>query len=268
MSSRSYEGLSNEKRISKYRVTDDELFNYVVRVAILSYLLTPRQVGSPKVAAVEAREREHSSRLSALSNFSISDMFRDVRDGPKSVKFPEKLLKVLEQKLQDIAMGKDSATMAKFYGQFMIDSFKRQMKENRKIEELILMFATHATAVLRKEPTLAGEGWKLELNNQIAQFVKMLRECLRNVNHVSPELLSRLDTYTAKLAPSQTYSDSGYDSASTSRDRDSISIPSFSMNIADMPLVRTVAQLFKLPDQAVQSEVDQLRGDVVNEKAR
>jgi hypothetical protein len=35
-------------------------------------------------------------------------MFKDIRDGPKSVKFPEKLLKVLEQKLQDIAMGKDS----------------------------------------------------------------------------------------------------------------------------------------------------------------
>ena len=53
-------------------------------------------------------EREHSSRLSALSHFSIGDMFRDVRDS-KSVKFPEKLLKVLEQKLQDIALGKDYA---------------------------------------------------------------------------------------------------------------------------------------------------------------
>lgn len=53
------------------------------------------------------REREHSSRLSALSNFSLGDMFDSIRDGSKSVKFPEKLLKVLEQKLQAIAMGKD-----------------------------------------------------------------------------------------------------------------------------------------------------------------
>lgn len=72
--------------------------------------MLPKPVDSPKVVtAVEAREREHSSRLSALSNFSIGDMFKDIREGPKSVKFPEKLLKVLEQKLQDIAMGKDSA---------------------------------------------------------------------------------------------------------------------------------------------------------------
>jgi hypothetical protein len=149
--------------------------------------------------------------------------------------------------------------MGKFYGQFMVDSFKRQMKENRKIEELILMFATNATGVLKKEPSLAGDGWKLELNNQIAQFVTMLRECLRNVSHVSPELLARLDIYTAKLAPTQTSNDSGYDSASTSRDRDSMSSPTISGSVSDMQLVRTVAALFKLPEPAVQQEIDQLR---------
>lgn len=157
--------------------------------------------------------------------------------------------------------------MAKFYGQFMVDSFKRQMKENRKIEELILMFATHATGVLKKEPSLAGDGWKLELNSQIALFVKLLRECLRNVN-VSPELLSRLDTYTAKLAPSRAQADSGYDSASTSRDRDSMMhTPATNSTIADMQLVMTVAHLFKIPDHAIQKEVDKLKGQVVTEKA-
>lgn len=158
--------------------------------------------------------------------------------------------------------------MAKFYGQFMVDSFKRQMKENRKIEELILMFATHATSVLKKEPTLAGDGWKLELNNQIAQFIKLLRECLRSVGHVSTELVSRLDTYTAKLAPtlSQGYSqsDSGYDSASTRGERDHG--PTVSTSVADMPLVRIVAHLFKVPESAVQQEVDKIRWSVVSEK--
>lgn len=60
------------------------------------------------VAAQE--QREHHSRLSgALSSsiFSIGDLFKDPRDGSKSVKFPEKLVKVLETKLQNIAMGKD-----------------------------------------------------------------------------------------------------------------------------------------------------------------
>ena len=64
--------------------------------------MVPKIIDSPKA------EREPSSRLAALSNFSLGDMFRDVRDGSKSTKFPEKLLKVLEQKLQDIAMGRDA----------------------------------------------------------------------------------------------------------------------------------------------------------------
>ncbi|KAF9481580.1 cytoplasm protein [Pholiota conissans] len=280
MSRRSYESFAHESRLSKYRVTDDDLFDYVLRVALLSHLLTPK-VDMSKNVPPAPDAREHSYRLSALSNFSIGDMFRDVRDGSKSVKFPEKLLKVLEQKLQNIAMGKEAAysdqlvrrTMAKFYGQFMVDTFKRQMKESRKIEELILMFATHATAVLKKEPTLAGEGWKLELNNQVAQFIKLLRESLRSVNHVSPELLARLDTYTSKLAPTitqtQTHgysqSDSGYDSASTRGDRDSMA--GVSTSIADMGLVKIVAHLFKLPDQAVQAEVDKIRGSTVSEKS-
>jgi hypothetical protein len=41
-------------------------------------------------------------------------MFKDTRDGSKSVKFPEKLLKVLEQKLQDIAMKKDPVFVVAF----------------------------------------------------------------------------------------------------------------------------------------------------------
>lgn len=255
----------------------------------------------PKLPAIDAREREHPSRLSALSNFSIGDVFRDVAGGgSKSTKFPEKLPKVLEQKLQDIALGKDPLfafsyfshsdtrlrhknrysdqlvrrTMGKFYGQFMVESFKRQMKENRKIEELILMFATHATSVLKKEPTLAGDGWKLELNNQISQFIRLLRDCLRSLNHVSPELLLRLDGYTEKLAPTlaaqsrasvSAHSDSGYDSAST---RDSYSAPATatSATVADMPLVRTLAALFKVPESSIQQEVLTMRGTIVTEK--
>lgn len=151
--------------------------------------------------------------------------------------------------------------MAVFYGQVKDETFRRQMKESRKIEDLILMFATNATNVLKKEPTLAGDGWKLELNNHIAMFIRMLRDCMRNVSHVSPELTARLDMYTAKLAPSQstqktTYSDSGYDSAST---RDSvISTKRLSSSIADMPLVVTAARLFKLADHVAQKEIDEL----------
>jgi hypothetical protein len=119
--------------------------------------------------------------------------------------------------------------------------------------------------VLKKEPTLAGDAWKLALNEQIGAFVRLIRECLRGL-HVSPELVARLDQYAAKLTPApQSARDSGYDSASSTA-RDSVysfqsQTPSAgpSMNVAEMPLVQTLAQLFQSPHSAVQQEVDQLR---------
>lgn len=75
--------------------------------------MQPKAVDNNTNTDTEIRERDHASRISdAISNsiFSIGDLFRDVtRDGSKSVKFPEKLLKVLETKLANIAMGKDAA---------------------------------------------------------------------------------------------------------------------------------------------------------------
>jgi hypothetical protein len=159
--------------------------------------------------------------------------------------------------------------MAVFYGQFKVDTFRRQMKENRKIEELILMFASHATGVLRKDPTLSADGkWNVELNNHIVQFVKLLRESLRTVSHVSPELTARLDVYAAKLAPpSQTQSDSGYDSSSTSN-RDSFSSsPGTSSNMADMTMVNTIAKLFEIRADLLYPELDKLR-NVCTERVR
>jgi hypothetical protein len=55
--------------------------------------------------------RSHVSGALSSSILSIADVFS--MQGQKTVKFPEKLLKVLEHKLQDIAMGKDSSCVAR-----------------------------------------------------------------------------------------------------------------------------------------------------------
>lgn len=133
------------------------------------------------------------------------------------------------------------------------------MKENRKIEELILMFATTSTAALKKDPQLAGDGWKIELNNQIAQFVRILRDCLNNVSHVTPELTARLDMYTAKLAP-QDSRDSVAELASTSRGGDSSSSAGgLGVNIADAPLMKTIAALFRKSQSDIQRDINMLK---------
>jgi hypothetical protein len=75
---------------------------------LINHVLTHKVTEASPIS--EVKEKEYHSRLQgAISSsiLSIGDLFKDLRDGSKSVKFPERLLKVLEQKLQDIAMGKD-----------------------------------------------------------------------------------------------------------------------------------------------------------------
>jgi len=163
-----YDGESHEKRISKHRVSDDELFECVslsssrfclsnmplklyapssvsspddlafeprnglispntfsfrlrshfhsIHNRYLGYLIQPKTLAARYDPHAEVRERERERereqpRISSLSSsiYSIGDLFKDLREGPKSAKFPKDLVKVLEHKLQLIAMGKDPA---------------------------------------------------------------------------------------------------------------------------------------------------------------
>ena len=82
----------------------------------LGYLIQPKTLAARYDPQAEAREREggrerQQPRISSPSSsiYLIGILFKDPREGPKSVKFPKDLVKVLEHKLQLIAMGKDPA---------------------------------------------------------------------------------------------------------------------------------------------------------------
>ena len=72
-------------------------------VRLLSYKIQPKTVETQPEA--EARDLKGYSARVSDAIYSIGDLFRD--GGAKGVRFPKDLLKALEQKLQDIAMGRD-----------------------------------------------------------------------------------------------------------------------------------------------------------------
>lgn len=269
----------------------------------LAYLMTPKVVhsvtdttsGDPK----DTSGGHHHGRLSnALVSFT--DMFRDMslRDGSRGVKFPDKLFKQLDIKMQNIAMGKDPQcvpcpleeqrpvipkavyrysdqfirrTIAVFWGSMKASEKNssrepssaswRQIKDNRKIEELILFFVTTATQTLRKDPTLQGEAWKVELNTQISQFVFLLRECVRALNHVPPEITTRLEMYTAKLAEPPNTPNAGPSRGSVYGGANAgASSPKPTGSVDDMPLVKTVGRLFGRGDEELQRDVNAIKG--------
>jgi hypothetical protein len=139
------------------------------------------------------------------------------------------------------------STIGVFYGQYTSPAFQRQMKENRKIEEIILTFVTSASTHLKKRAE--GDEWKGQLMDQVGLFVSVVRDCMRSkdVRSVPPEILARLDNYAAKLTPSS----GPTPSSSSSSPRTSLG----GLSLYDMPLVLQVGKVFNVSDAQMQRDL-------------
>lgn len=221
-----------------------------------------------------------------MSLGGLADMVRDVSGSSKTVRFPEKLLKRLGERLEQIAMGRDPhyrdqslrQTIGVFYGTFKEASFQKQMKENRKIEELILIFVTTAQGALRRR--MDGDSWKEELNKQVATFVRIIRECLRSIHGVSRELLDRLEGYSSKLSPApiplgqQASASASANGATAAPAHDDSRRGSTASSLAtvnagtsltaantllDIPMIRTVGTLFRVEQDQLIKDIEFVR---------
>jgi len=138
------------------------------------------------------------------------------------------------------------------------------------------MFVSVATKELQKEVRQLQEkkiepdfDWKYELNVQVGQIVRILRETLKNVDKVSPELTAKLDMYSEKLAsapkpPPPPPSSSLEASASTKRKEvlPKPPRPESSWNSSDpteMPMVQVVGSLFGKSQADLTEDIINLR---------
>ncbi|KAK4689773.1 hypothetical protein P7C73_g321, partial [Tremellales sp. Uapishka_1] len=156
------------------------------------------------------------------------------RDSSKSPKYPEKLIKVMDATLQRIAMRQEPKyseqrfrrTAALFWSSQWADkTFQRQMRESRKVEDLILAFVTVATKALKKDEELAEGAWKWELNVQILTFLNLISDSVASLGIVGGELGNRLESYKTRLStldPPQPPEKTGIGVASASEDNASI----------------------------------------------
>ena len=284
---------SNRSGYAREVMTDGDVYVFLLQVAYHAHLSQTRR--DAKAKARESLTVNPTGSLSGATGASASKKASDsaskgdswmgfaaladlVGGSSKSARFPEKLIKRLNDRLELIAMGRDTnykdqslrQTIGGFYGTFKEASFQKQMKENRKIEELILIFVTTAQASLKKRSV--GDEWKHELNNQVGHFVNIIRECLKTVSGVPKELTERLEGYAAKLAPTASsastsavasatassgsngfaaakeYKSAASTSTSASRRTSSSStVPTLSSNpLADSSMVSTVGALFSV----------------------
>jgi hypothetical protein len=151
-------------------------------------------------------------------------------------------------------------------------AFQKQMRESRKIEDLILPFVTTATKSLKKEEELADGAWKFELNTQIALFLDLLADSLAAVGPSSGELTNRLESYRQRLREPAPNSTAG---SIKEADRNSLVVGSdrghggdaestFSTRSAKADGFRgketeEIGQLFGLSDDQLQAKLNELK---------
>jgi hypothetical protein len=193
------------------------------------------------------------------------DLLRDSSSykDSKTNKFPKELVQILRDKLQNIFMGRDPkyqdqlirATFGAFFNHYIEPQYFKQVKDNRKIEELVLIFYSKATAELKKR--LPGDEWRGLVDQHVALFIRMIQDCLKE-HHLSssaPELMTRLSGYESKLL-SETKEVLKPDAPAKSLQDN---IPEISYSVQEMRLAKILGPIFSKTDSALQKDVDHLR---------
>jgi hypothetical protein len=245
-----------------------QVYKYALRTAYISYLLEPTtqaKLRPPEPATPMSPKSAPPKPSASASAFGMLDLLRDSSSykDSKTNKFPKELIQILRDKLQNIFMGREPkyqdqlvrTTFTSFFNYYIEPSYFKQVKENRKIEDLVLIFYSKATAELKKKGT--GDEWRSLVDQHVALFVRMIQDCMKEHNLASsaPELMQRLAGYEAKLlsenkevlnpeAPARGLQENG---------------PEISYHVGDMRLVLMLGPIFRKTKGVLQRDLDHLR---------
>ncbi|TIB94728.1 hypothetical protein E3Q19_00111 [Wallemia mellicola] len=242
------------------------VYNFALRVSYLSYLTRPK-IATSFTPGHKSTPSKHLA--TSITNISISDVLKDSlgRDA-KGVKFPEKFVKALEKKCEQVAMGRDPqytdrdfrAIVGVYYGKF--NKYKPTYKSNRKIEEIVMHFVSEAAVHLKK---VSSENWQNLIITQSAKFIQLISTTLKSISGVSTELLDRVKGYESKLSTEQVQND--YLAVKSCDSRPPSPTPGATSNsVTDMPMVMTVGQLFGKSTATLQEDINVI-SLIVTEKA-
>ena len=234
MSSASYASASGARRV----LTDAEAYVYAAHAAYVAYA-RDALAGAPTGAAAPARRSSDSAQRTLGT---LAERMRDA--GSSRTRFPDKMLRRLSDCMQRVAMGRDPVhmqpglrrTCGAFFGTLNDPATVRRLRESRRIEEIIMLFASTASALLHKAHAGDAER-RAELDMQLAALLSMLQECVRGLG-ASRELVDTLDEYARPAAQAAAAAE-----------------PAPPPPAAEFPLVRAAADAFGIDDAQLQRDV-------------
>ncbi|KAF2198043.1 hypothetical protein GQ43DRAFT_379612, partial [Delitschia confertaspora ATCC 74209] len=252
--------ISGSKR--KRMVSAQDAYLAALRVAYLSYLLQPRQKRVQHVAApIRPIHRSSTSVTDLVKDFSL------IRDS-KSTKFPHGFMGELDKRITGVLVGREKMpeyqdalvkrTFAVFLNEFKAPQFRRSMEKDRRVEDLLLIFFSHATKELQKGKPPGDDSWKLMVDRHVALFIRLISSTLRDHDWARdrPELSTRLNTMEKKLlVHDQDLAAENQRNGGAGGSTIEVEVPR-SYEIKDMPLVLVVHRIFGVSYGDVQEDVN------------
>lgn len=257
---------SHSRSLSSSRrrlLSSADAYSYALRVAFLSHLLQPRARRTQKAPDSSTHIRRSSSSFQDL----LGDFVR-LRDS-KSTRFPHGFIAELEKRLTGILYGKERRkeyqdpvvirTFAIFLNALKEQTFKRRMEQDRRVEDLVLIFFSNATKELGKGKDHGDDSWSLMVDRHVALFVRLITLILKEHDWAKdrPELTSRLAVLEAKLlAHDQDLAETNGSSKATIE-----TLAPVSYDVKDMALVQFVARIFGISTFQAQDDINRNKNE-------
>ncbi|KAF2402012.1 hypothetical protein EJ06DRAFT_555612 [Trichodelitschia bisporula] len=241
-------------------VTSEDAYYYALRAAYLYHLLQPRAKRIKHVTNPKPVQKTTGA-------MDLVQSFTGLRDSSKSTKLPRGFMNALEKRITSIMYGKEKLpefhdpaivrTLASFLNEFKNPAFRKNVEEDRRVEDLILKVYTCAVKELQKGKTPDDDGWKLMVDRHVALFLRLLSAILKANDWDRPELAARLQMMEKKmLIHDQDLTARSTLNGGAGGHSVEVEVP-MSTEVKDMPLVLVVSRVFSIPYGKVQEDINQ-----------
>lgn len=257
--------MSGASRIEQTRrprrhtyISSADVLEYCLRCVVVDHILRNRsKFSAPSAQAIP--DNTSSRTLFAYKNAGIPSVAEILGSGAakKNNKFPSGLIKLLSIALQRVVMRQEPdyddphvrSTFGVFYNYYISDVFQKSIKDNRKVEDLILMFFSKATGELQKR--LPEDEVKKLVNIHVAKFVRLILLITRTNKLASSDsdFVNRLSGYESKLLQHSTLMDSDPPLFGVSGQAADTQPP----KLSQVPSARALQSIFRTGDNAMQA---------------
>jgi hypothetical protein len=265
------------------KIVDTNLHPYLVRIAVLAYRTQPRFSSSNGTTSPESHtpRRGHSRRnsvqdLLSYTNSSASENLSSAHNiSFGNNKLPKEVPKLLQAKFKTMALKPDGKTnddpllrrsFLSFYALLLSPDFVRQIKDNRRAEDLVMRFLSCVSKELNKSAIPPQES-KGIVDKQASAFVRLLIDTIRDGGLAKdcPGLIKQLESYEKSLKSSSKISLQPSISSSNVGDGRVLQTPTFQLE--DMTLAKDVSSLMVLSSKEIQRDIDDVKNEATEKIA-